>query len=132
MVHDFFSCMMISFGLSASLFADDNQNAVTLINSNDYPPNNLVLAVDKLGRGVLNTAFGVVEIPKQSIKRSIDTDSSYGYVSGFFIGIGYFVLRELSGVYEIVTFPFPVPAGYAPVIDPILGYKPKIIPKVSD
>lgn len=127
-----FVCIMISAGLAASSFADENDNAATLVNSNNYQSNNIVLAVDKLGRGVLNTVFGVVEIPKQSIKRAVDTNSSYGYISGFFLGIGYFILRELSGVYEIVTFPIPVPAGYAPVIDPILGYKPKFMPSTTD
>lgn len=128
----FFVGIMISVGLSASLFAEENQTAAPWVNSNNYQSNNLVLAVDKLGRGVLNTAFGVVEIPKQSIKRAIDTNSSYGYISGLFLGIGYFVLRELSGVYEIVTFPLPLPGGYTPVIDPLLGYKPRIIPKIAE
>jgi putative exosortase-associated protein (TIGR04073 family) len=58
------------------------------------------------------------------MKRAIDTDSSYGYVSGLFIGIGFFVLRELAGVYEIITFPFPIPSNYDPIMDPILGYEP--------
>ncbi len=43
------------------------------VRSNDYEPNAFILAMDKLGRGVLNTALGVLQIPKQSIKRAIET-----------------------------------------------------------
>lgn len=119
------TCIMFSWVLAGAALADENQG--TWINSNDYRDNALILSVDKLGRGLVNTIFGVVEIPKQSVKRAIDTKTSYGYASGFVLGIGYFILRELAGVYEIVTFPVPVPSGYAPIIDPILGYKPKTL-----
>jgi len=117
-------CFIAFLSFSGPVYAEDNQGK--WINSNDYSTNPAILSMDKLGRGVLNTALGVFEIPKQSVKRAIDTDTSYGYVSGLFVGIGYFVLRELAGVYEIVTFPIPLPAHYEPVIDPLMGYKPKI------
>jgi putative exosortase-associated protein (TIGR04073 family) len=116
--------IMLVVGLAGSAFAEDQEGK--WINSNHYGPNGVLLSMDKLGRGLVNTAFGVIEIPKQCVKRPIDTGHSSGYVSGFFIGIGYFILRELAGVYEIVTFPIPIPAGYEPVIDPLLGYKPHI------
>jgi putative exosortase-associated protein (TIGR04073 family) len=114
---------MICLGSAQSVPAEDKEGQ--WVNSNNYSPNAVILAVDKLGRGVENVALGVFEIPKQSVKRALDTGNSYGYVSGIFIGIGYFVIRELVGVYEIVTFPFPVPANYEPVMDPLLGYDPK-------
>lgn len=94
------------------------------INSNIHEDNAFVLAFDKLGRGVLNTAFGVVEIPKQILKRANDTGCASGYISGIFVGTGCFLLREMAGIYEIVTFPIPIPGHYAPVIDPLLGYRP--------
>jgi putative exosortase-associated protein (TIGR04073 family) len=92
------------------------------INSNDPAANAFLLSMDKLGRGVENTAFGVLEIPKQTVKRALETGCSASYVSGFFIGIGYFLLRELAGVYEILTFPFPIPVEYSPVMDPLLAF----------
>lgn len=97
------------------------------INTNVYEANAFELAFDKLGRGVLNTAFGVVEIPKQIAKRALETGCASGYISGLFVGTGYFVLREMAGIYEIVTFPIPIPKHYAPVIDPLLGYRPSYI-----
>jgi len=33
-------------------------------------------------------------------------------------GLGMIVSRELVGVYEVVSAPFPVPAGYRPPISP--------------
>ena len=114
-------CMLL---VVPSHAAEEDQAA--WIHSNDYSPNNVILSMDKLGRGLTNVLLGWMEIPKQSIKRAIDTESAYGYASGFVIGTGFFVLRELAGVYEIVTFPVPVPAHYEPVIDPILGYEPRV------
>jgi hypothetical protein len=33
-------------------------------------------------------------------------------------GLGALVVRELVGVYEFLTAPFPVPAGYRPIMQP--------------
>ena len=33
-------------------------------------------------------------------------------------GLGMIVARELIGVYEFVTAPFPAPAGYKPILQP--------------
>jgi len=120
-------CCAIAFILMAVQAQAEEKECVQRgewINSNVYEDNAFVLAFDKLGRGVLNTAFGVVEIPKQIVKRANDTGCASGYISGIFVGTGYFLLREMAGIYEIVTFPIPVPGHYAPVIDPLLGYRP--------
>lgn len=94
------------------------------INTNDNSPGAYQLAFDKLGRGLENTLFGALEIPKQTVKRALETNCSSCYISGFFTGIGYFVVRELAGIYEILTFPFPIPVEYSPIIDPLLAYRP--------
>ncbi len=120
-------CMSVTITLSLAVSVSAEENEGKWINSNDYRPNAAILAMDKFGRGFINTVFGVIEIPKQSVKRAIETHSSYGYASGLFVGIGFFVLRELAGVYELVTFPIPLPSGYEAVIDPLLGYKPKVV-----
>jgi putative exosortase-associated protein (TIGR04073 family) len=122
-------CMSVTISLSLAGSVSAEENEGKWVNSNDYRPNAVVLAMDKFGRGLINTAFGVIEIPKQSVKRAIDTESAYGYPSGLFIGIGFFVLRELAGVYELVTFPVPLPSGYEPVIDPLMGYSPRVVLK---
>ena len=39
------------------------------------------------------------------------------WTTGVIKGIVGIVVRELVGVYEIVTFPIPVSAGYRPILD---------------
>jgi putative exosortase-associated protein (TIGR04073 family) len=72
----------------------------------------------KLGRGVVNTVTGVLELPFQ-IYRSGARD---GWVAGLFIGsfngTGMMLARTLGGAYEILTFPVPVPPQYQPMFQP--------------
>ncbi len=74
-------------------------------------------AVRKLGRGCANLLFGVIEVPNQVTKATSDHGGAgiaYGIPKGILRWFG----RELVGVYEIVTFPVPVPKGYQPVMKP--------------
>ena len=75
-------------------------------------------ALRKLGRGFANVLFGIVEMPNQCTKAVAEHGGaagvSYGLQKGLFRWIG----RELTGVYEIVTFPLPLPRGYKPVMKP--------------
>ncbi len=71
----------------------------------------------KLGRGVLNTATGWGEIPKQTFIGSKE-EGVLGGVEGFFKGIGLGVARTLSGAFEIATFWVPVPGQFEPVMQP--------------
>ena len=41
-----------------------------------------------------------------------------GLTVGLARGIGWGVYRTLVGVYEIMTFPIPAPAGYEAITDP--------------
>lgn len=95
------------------------------INASNNAPKTYPIAFDKLGRGVENTPFGVLEIPKQTVKRAVETKCRSCYFSGFFTGIGSFIVGELAGIYEILTFPFPIPVEYSPIIDPVLVYRPE-------
>lgn len=72
----------------------------------------------KLGRGVVNVLTGWVEIPKTIAKEWRRTDPFTGTIVGFFKGLGWGVARTLAGFYEVVSFPFPVPRGYEPVMEP--------------
>jgi putative exosortase-associated protein (TIGR04073 family) len=84
--------------------------------------------IRKLGRGLSNVIFGVVEIPLKIYRTNMEEGGiaacSYGIVNGLF----YFIARELTGVLEIVTFPMPLPGaakgpfatgwGYGPLMQP--------------
>ncbi len=58
----------------------------------------------KLGRGVSNVVFGVLEIPNAWISVNKEYGGAAGITWGTFLGIKRFILRELVGVYEIATF----------------------------
>lgn len=78
----------------------------------------------KLGRGAANVATGVLEIPK-SIQESFYDDgliaaSTYGVLDGIYK----FVVRTVAGVYEVATFPIPLPADYVPIVEPEFLFSP--------
>lgn len=69
---------------------------------------------DQFGRGVCNILFGIVEIPS-NILRVTDVEGDLpGISKGVAVGIWRFLLREVVGVVELVTFPF----GWTPIIEP--------------
>ena len=72
----------------------------------------------KLGRGIVNLLFGFVEIPKCMAKEWKRSDPFTGLIIGSVKGVGWAWTRTMTGAYEILTFPFPVPEGYVPMMDP--------------
>lgn len=72
----------------------------------------------KLGRGVVNLLTGWVEIPKTVAKEWRRTDPFTGTVMGLVKGIVWAVARTFAGFYEIISFPFPVPRNYEPILEP--------------
>ena len=71
----------------------------------------------KLGRGLLDVATAVFELPKAIGEVSSEEGAVVGATKGLFDGIAKLVLRGVTGIYEVVTFPIAVPAGYEPVLD---------------
>lgn len=60
---------------------------------------------EKVKRGLANTLFGIAEIPGQMSKGMKE-----GALDGGFIkGLWYFLSREISGAYDLVTICFPTP-----------------------
>ena len=72
----------------------------------------------KLGRGCMNIMTGWIEIPKTIAYKWRETDPATGFVMGFIQGTGWAFCRTAAGSYDVVTFPFDAPAGYAPLIEP--------------
>ncbi len=75
-------------------------------------------AFTKLGRGVANTLTGWVELPKNVYQTSVDENPFSGLTLGLAKGAGMTIVRTGAGIYEIATFPFPIPENYKPVIEP--------------
>jgi putative exosortase-associated protein (TIGR04073 family) len=74
--------------------------------------------MQKLGRGLVNTLTGVVEIPKKVYMISKDDNVLLGLTWGLVKGAAVGLLRTACGVYETLTFPIPAPADYEPIMDP--------------
>ncbi|HPN72792.1 MAG TPA: exosortase system-associated protein, TIGR04073 family [Candidatus Omnitrophota bacterium] len=74
-------------------------------------------ALDKLGRGAANTLTGFMALPNAMIRETEDNGAAAGITTGVVKGIIGIVVRELVGVYEIVTFPLPLPEDYRPILD---------------
>lgn len=85
-----------------------------------YAQNN---AFSKLGRGAANTLTGWLEIPKNIYEISSQKNPLMGISWGLAKGIGLGVARTGVGVYEVITFPFPIPESYEPIMKPeyVLG-----------
>jgi putative exosortase-associated protein (TIGR04073 family) len=72
----------------------------------------------KAGRGLAGMTTGLLEIPGNMVRETRDRGPGWGVGLGFVTGLGKFVARTLIGVYELVTAPVEVPAGYEPILEP--------------
>lgn len=72
----------------------------------------------KLGRGVANTLTGWVELPKNIYQTSVEDNAFAGMTLGLAKGAGMTIVRTGAGIYEIATFPFPLPEEYKPILEP--------------
>ncbi|HUL12694.1 MAG TPA: exosortase system-associated protein, TIGR04073 family [Methylococcaceae bacterium] len=74
-------------------------------------------AAHKLGRGLAGMTCGFLELPGNIVKETQEK-GAVGFPIGLAYGVGMIVTRELVGVYEFLTAPFPVPAGFQPILSP--------------
>ena len=82
-------------------------------------------AAKKLGRGLANVLTGWLELPKNIYDTSVEDNPLSGMTIGLAMGVGMTIVRTGAGIYETVTFPFPSPEGYAPVLEPEFVFKGK-------
>jgi putative exosortase-associated protein (TIGR04073 family) len=72
----------------------------------------------KFGRGLAAMTTGFLELPGNIVKTTKKQGIGYGLTLGVAEGCGRIVARELVGVYEFLTAPFPAPPGYKPILSP--------------
>ena len=77
----------------------------------------------KLYRGLANVVTGWVELPKNIYDTSVEDNVLSGLTVGLAKGVGMTIVRTGAGVYETATFPFPIPEGYCPVLEPEFVFK---------
>ena len=74
-------------------------------------------ALKKLGRGAAN----VITCPIEIVYRIGEVNKEDGPIAAFTWGVLNGVwrtgVRAVVGVYEIITFPFPLPKNYKPIVD---------------
>ena len=76
-------------------------------------------AAQKAIRGMANAGLGVVvEVPKTVYYDTLEDGPLYGLTVGVLEGLSWGIARTLTGIYEMVTFPFPVPEKYRPIYQP--------------
>jgi len=73
---------------------------------------------EKFNRGFSNLALGWLEIPGTIVEESRASNPVQGLVVGLVKGTFRTVRRELVGLYEVITFPAAVPAGYEQIVAP--------------
>ncbi|MBI2884860.1 MAG: exosortase system-associated protein, TIGR04073 family [Candidatus Omnitrophica bacterium] len=81
-------------------------------------PINWRKAFGKLWRGVVNVLTGWVEVPKRIDETSTRSGPGSGATLGVLRGVGHGFVRTIAGAYDTVTFVFPAPPDYAPLIQP--------------
>jgi putative exosortase-associated protein (TIGR04073 family) len=75
-------------------------------------------AADKFLRGFAGMTTAFLEVPGNMVRESDERGAAVGIPLGFAKGLGMIVPRVLVGVWEFVSAPFPVPAGYQPILEP--------------
>ena len=75
-------------------------------------------AARKAGRGLAGMTAAFLEVPGNVVAGARDQGGVEGPLLGFAKGLGMIVPRVLVGVYELLSAPFPAPAGYRPILEP--------------
>ncbi len=75
-------------------------------------------AAHKVRRGFANTTLGILAIPGQMTKKTRQDGYAVGLQLGFVQGLGWFVVTEVVGIWEILTCPFEFPPRFRPIINP--------------
>ncbi len=71
----------------------------------------------KFGRGLAAMTCGFLEVPGNIVEQTQER-GAVGIPIGLAYGVGMLVTRELVGVYEFLSAPFPAPAGFRPILHP--------------
>jgi putative exosortase-associated protein (TIGR04073 family) len=82
-----------------------------------FPDAHAQSAAHKFGRGLAGMTCGFLEVPGNIIHET-RAQGAVGVPIGLAKGVGMLVARELIGVYEFVTAPFPAPEGFRPILAP--------------
>jgi putative exosortase-associated protein (TIGR04073 family) len=75
-------------------------------------------ATRKVGRGLAGLTLGILELPGNMVQEWRAEGPLSSLTVGFVMGLAKVPARTLVGAYELLTAPFPLPAGYEPLMAP--------------
>ncbi len=75
-------------------------------------------AARKFGRGFAGMTTAFLEVPGNMVAETRARGAGEGIPLGFAKGLGMIIPRVLVGVWEVVSAPFPLPAGFEPILQP--------------
>ncbi len=75
-------------------------------------------AFTKFGRGFSNILTSPFELYIQPMLMSKNHEPAQSIGGGLAKGFAMMLVRIAGGIYEIVTFPVPIPKDYAPILNP--------------
>ncbi len=73
-------------------------------------------ALKKLGRGISNCITFPFEIIEQIKRTNLSDGPMAAFTWGLLKGVGMTGVRAVVGVYEVATFPIPLPKHYEPIL----------------
>lgn len=72
----------------------------------------------KLQRGFLNVIFSPLEISHALAEETKKQEEWFNWLRGAGVGSWFAVIRAATGIYDILTAPFPMPKNYKPTMQP--------------
>jgi putative exosortase-associated protein (TIGR04073 family) len=75
-------------------------------------------AARKFLRGLAGMTTAILEVPGNMVAETHARGPGEGIPLGFAKGLGMIIPRTLVGVWEFLSAPFPLPAGFAPILQP--------------
>ncbi len=72
----------------------------------------------KFQRGLAGLTLGALEVPGNIAQEGQTNGALLGLTVGLGVGLGKALVRTLVGAYELLSAPFPAPAGFEPMLQP--------------
>lgn len=80
-------------------------------------------AARKFGRGLAGLTLGILELPGNMVEEGRANGALSAMTVGFVMGVAKVPARTLIGAYELLSAPFPLPAGFQPLMAPEFSWQ---------
>jgi putative exosortase-associated protein (TIGR04073 family) len=80
-------------------------------------------AARKFGRGLAGLTLGILELPGNIVEESRANGALSAMTVGVVMGVAKVPARTVIGAYELLSAPFPLPAGFEPLMSPEFSWQ---------